>query len=318
MATTESLPGKSQPSELDAGKIVDLIVKAAVVLAAAIYGCGFLVISLHQHSYGLAETNLLRPRVLAAGIWFLFFAALPVVMVTEGRGFRFPSPACERWRHSSGAALYFYTMTSFVLGFGLRLIFEIPSGTESTSPSTGMVALAMMLSAALIASDQFARFPHWLVLPVSIGNCGLLMFCGGRDLFFLHRQSPASIALWFIAISGFVASEMRMRSWKLQLGNWCQSLGISLVILATFSTFYYPKIKTSWGGGAPIPATIYFSKDSPLLPNRNVSAKILDETDAGYYLIGANDKRATFIPRSEVAMVYYSDDGSGSFIVKTK
>jgi hypothetical protein len=85
-----------------------------------------------------------------------------------------------------------------------------------------------------------------------------------------------------------------------------------------FSTIYYPQIQTSWGGGAPISAIIYFTKDSPLLPNRNVSAKILDETDAGFYLVGANDKRATFIPRSGIAMIYYSDDSSGPFIVKTK
>jgi hypothetical protein len=41
------------------------MVKAAVVLAAVIYGCGFLVISIHQFSYGLVELNPLRPRVLA-------------------------------------------------------------------------------------------------------------------------------------------------------------------------------------------------------------------------------------------------------------
>jgi hypothetical protein len=96
------------------------------------------------------------------------------------------------------------------------------------------------------------------------------------------------------------------------------SLGVSLILLVLFSTAYYPQIQTSWGGGAPIPAIIYFAKDSPLLPNRNVSARILDETDGGYYMIGGNDKKATFIPRSEVSMVYYSDDASGPFIVKTK
>jgi hypothetical protein len=121
-----------------------------------------------------------------------------------------------------------------------------------------------------------------------------------------------------MASSWFVALEMRARSWKLQLGNWYQSLGWSITFLAVFSSIYYPQIQTSWGGGAPISAIIYFTKDSPLLPNRNVSAKILDETDAGFYLVGANDKRATFIPRSGIAMIYYSDDSSGPFIVKTK
>jgi hypothetical protein len=63
---------------------------------------------------------------------------------------------------------------------------------------------------------------------------------------------------------------------------------------------------------------MYFTKDSLVSPGRSVSAKIVDETDAGFYVIGGNDKRATFIPRSEVVMVYYSDDTSGPFIIKTK
>ena len=72
------------------------------------------------------------------------------------------------------------------------------------------------------------------------------------------------------------------------------------------------------GRGAPIPATIYFAKDSLVLPGRSVSANILDEVDSGFYIIGGNDKKATFIPRCEVALVYYTDDASGPFVLKTK
>ena len=318
MATSEPTRGNFQASGLDAVRLVDLIAKAAIVLAAVIYGCGFLVVSLHRHSYGLAEPNPLRPKVLAAGILFLVFAALPIVIFIEAKRFRSPSPDCPRYRRTIGAALDFYTLVSFSLGYFLKLIFEIPPLSEPSGPSTGTITLAIALSATIVFADKWERFPHWLVLPASLASCGLLMFCGGRDLFLYHHQSPASIALWFMVISGLISLEMRARSWKLQLGNWPQSLGLSLTALAMFSTIYYPQIQTSWGGGAPIPAIIYFAKDSPLLPNRNISARILDETDGGYYMIGGNDKKATFIPRSEVAMVYYSDDSSGPFVLKTK
>ena len=40
MATNESLPGNVQQAGSDVGKTVDLVVKATVVLAAVIYGCG--------------------------------------------------------------------------------------------------------------------------------------------------------------------------------------------------------------------------------------------------------------------------------------
>jgi hypothetical protein len=111
---------------------------------------------------------------------------------------------------------------------------------------------------------------------------------------------------------------MESRSWKLKTGNWKQSVALGIGAVAAFSSFYYPQIKPSWGGGEPVPSTMYFTKDSLVSPGRSVSAKIVDETDAGFYVIGGNDKRATFIPRSEVVMVYYSDDTSGPFIIKTK
>ena len=77
MATNELVPGESAQPNLEVAKIVDLVAKAAVVFAALIYGAGFLVISLHQYSYGLAGANPFRPKALAAGIWFLFFASAP-------------------------------------------------------------------------------------------------------------------------------------------------------------------------------------------------------------------------------------------------
>jgi len=99
MATSEPTRGNFQASGLDAVRLVDLIAKAAIVLAAVIYGCGFLVVSLHRHSYGLAEPNPLRPKVLAAGILFLVFAALPIVIFIEAKRFRSPSLTA----HDTGA-----------------------------------------------------------------------------------------------------------------------------------------------------------------------------------------------------------------------
>lgn len=133
-----------------------------------------------------------------------------------------------------------------------------------------------------------------------------------------HRPTPSSIALWFVWCSIFASMEMESQPWNIQTGRWRITIGLAFVSVLAFAGFYYPYIKPSWGGGAASPATIYFTKDSPILPGRNVSAKIIDETDGGFYIIGGDDKKATFIPRSAVAMLYYSDDASGPFIVKSK
>jgi hypothetical protein len=75
---------------------------------------------------------------------------------------------------------------------------------------------------------------------------------------------------------------MESQPWNIQTGRWRITIGLAFVSVLAFAGFYYPYIKPSWGGGAASPATIYFTKDSPILPGRNVSAKIIDETDSGF------------------------------------
>ena len=118
MATQEPAIVEPTHSEPDAGKVVDLIVKATVVLAAVLYGFGFLVISIHQYRYGLTEMNLLRPKVLAAGIWFVCFTAVPFVLVLEGSTikFKFTSPDRENWLRRRSTVVYFSAVSCFWLG----------------------------------------------------------------------------------------------------------------------------------------------------------------------------------------------------------
>src|ERR1035437_6458195 len=319
MATEEPAVVEPTHSGPDAGKVVDLIVKATVVLAAILYGFGFLVISIHQYSYGLTEMNLLRPKVLAAGIWFLCFTAVPFVLVLEARTIKSSSPELENWLRRRSTAFYFDAVSCFWLGgiFAGRVL-DFQTATGPPRPSTGTIIIVMMVSGALVLADRWRRFPHWLAVLASLAFGGLLLHCGIRDMFFFHGESVASVALWFFGVSFFAYSEMNGRSWRFGIGNWKQSLALSITAVAGFAGLYYPHIKPSWGGGAPIPATIYFAKDSLVLPGRSVSANILDEVDSGFYIIGGNDKKATFIPRCEVALVYYTDDASGPFVLQTK
>jgi hypothetical protein len=66
-------------------------------------------------------------------------------------------------------------------------------------------------------------------------------------------------------------------------------------------------LKASWGGGSPVNVTIYFSKDSPISPNKAVSAQLVEESDEGYYIVGPKETKAIYVPRSAVALVYFSD-----------
>lgn len=50
--------------------------------------------------------------------------------------------------------------------------------------------------------------------------------------------------------------------------------------------------------------TIYFSKDSAVKPNQSVPVDLVDETDAGFYIVGKDESKAIYVPRNAVSLVY--------------
>jgi hypothetical protein len=83
-----------------------------------------------------------------------------------------------------------------------------------------------------------------------------------------------------------------------------------------FARYYYPHLTASWGGGTPVSVTIYFTKDSAISPNKAVSAQLIEESDEGFYLVGPKETRAIFVPRSAVALVYFSDTVADSPLLR--
>jgi hypothetical protein len=317
MATNLPATGADQQTGPDLAKMIDLAAKSAFIFAAVLYGCGFLVTSIHQYNYGLVAVNPLRPKVLAAGIWLLVFVTIPFVLVMQEGEITPSKPEHEQWQRRRSTTFFFSAAAEFGIGVVLSNAFNLPPDGPK-GPSLITICLVLIVGVILVFADQLKQFPHWLAVSGSVAFGGIVMYCGFRDAFIWHRPSAAFIALWFIAATYLVTLEIRYRSWKFKLGYWIQCVSFSIGAVTAFSTAYYPNIKPSWGGGSPIPATIYFTKDSLIMPSQSVAAKIIDETDGGFYIIGGSDTKATFIPRSAVAMVYYSDDSKGAFITKSK
>ena len=52
--------------------------------------------------------------------------------------------------------------------------------------------------------------------------------------------------------------------------------------------------------------TVYFTKNSLVNPTKSVQAQLIEEYDEGY-IVGPKDSKAIFVPRSAVALIYFSD-----------
>jgi hypothetical protein len=62
---------------------------------------------------------------------------------------------------------------------------------------------------------------------------------------------------------------------------------------------------------------VYLSKGSPVFAGKQVPAKLLDEEDTGFYIVPKQEKRAIFLPRSAVALIYFPDRPSDFTLLRT-
>src|SRR5207302_3594049 len=70
-----------------------------------------------------------------------------------------------------------------------------------------------------------------------------------------------------------------------------------LAALFSFSAEIYPHLKSSLGGGTPVPVVVYLSEVSRILPGQELAAELLEESDSGLYVVQNGQKQALFIPR---------------------
>jgi len=87
-------------------------------------------------------------------------------------------------------------------------------------------------------------------------------------------------------------------------------LAIWFYVAAVFGSVQ-PKV----GGGAPTPVVFYLNKPVAWLDSNTASVSLLDETDQGFYVLASGKSTALFIPRSDVASLYF---GPAEDVMKPK
>jgi len=284
----------------------DTLSKGVAAIAIAAYVCGFLIVSLHHANYGFVGTNPFRPRILAAGAWFMFFTVIPVAIASKYK---------ERsWVSVVGslafALLLFYGMSN-VLFF---LLFDL-GHPPSTSPhhrwsywAWGAATLVAAV-AYMYASNSKKATANFL----AIASGTYVLFTLGmrfQEYMVMHDFEPGDLALWFFIIFAVTVLQLKSKPGDYsgdRIKGLGTDIGLLFLIVFVFGHHYYPHLKASWGGGTPVTVTVYFTKDSAISPNKAVSAQLIEESDEGFYIVGPKESRAMFVPRSSVALVYFWD-----------
>ncbi|HEY6302181.1 MAG TPA: hypothetical protein VIX14_03870 [Terriglobales bacterium] len=60
-------------------------------------------------------------------------------------------------------------------------------------------------------------------------------------------------------------------------------------------------------GGDQVQRTALLHKRLPISPNKAVPARLIEESDEGFYIVVPKETTAIYFPRSAVALVYFLD-----------
>jgi hypothetical protein len=291
-----------------AGPWAETLSKAVAGIVVALYASGFLIVSLYHSRFGFVGTNPFRPRVLAAGAWFFFFTAIPISFAV---GLRKVS-----WFDVAKNA-YSYWIGLFGVSLSLNyLLFQSSPDTSYFGHGKWTWLLLLAILGAVIALDVLSKkkAPQWIAAILSVSVVLYQVALPTKRLLTDHYFDSSSLTLWFFAITLIVKLEIEVRTGRrlAEFGEWSKPLAVLFGLLLLFSREVYPHLKTSWGGGTPANITMYFTKDSLLTPNKATQAQLIEESDEGFYIVGPNESKAVFVPRSAVALIYFSDKPADS------
>lgn len=268
------------------------------------------MVSLHYASYGMVQFDLLRSRVLSAGILLLIFLAISSLEASRIYGlFGFCSPAGtlkQRGLFSSGSisAKQVMELESFVQALLVgSIMFTSLLGFEVRVRYLVILPLgAFEVLVILVIRKYFEKKP----------KSGGILACLSIVLGFIALVDMSGTwfawVMWFwisgemvVSVAGKVMNPAKIRDIKLYTFTfWC------LAVVSGFAYFIYPKINPSLGGGAPVAVELRFGDKSPLDKSMSSRVWLVDESNNGFYILrGRYDRKAVFIPRGLITAVYY-------------
>jgi hypothetical protein len=320
-ASVEQPTAAEQPKSLEQQPAMNLstfdsLLKYIAAFSLLLYCCGYLVASVSSLNWGFYQVAPFRPKVASAGAWFILFLGVPIAAAV----FRWKREELDD-RTNAPASFQFYAIWGLGLGFGTFSLFEL-TPQQFTAYAVFiplLIVVGYFVIGTISGKGKGAVTTKWVVSAASIL---IVAGSGFYDLFKHQFVSVSAIFLWYVLI-GFVFNfAFNMCKGRTTLENLTRGMpyvvSVLLLALSYFGRSYYPHIKASWGGGAPVAVTILFAKESPILPGQYLSTQLLDESDAGLYIAGKTEKRASFIPRNQIASITYSDTPSGELQSKPK
>jgi hypothetical protein len=306
--------GEPKPSEHPLIKVVGWVTQFAAVAIALVYGAGFIIVTFYQARLGISDFNVLRPKIIMAGIAFWILLLLPLGIAFrwfDAFGFSSSRPVGEHrfWetptqRHKTGLrvlriGVFIVLASSFAPGFRL-LLFASQAQPRSTFISVSLFAGVVVC--LVWGKNAFAKSPllfSGLVILLCVAAFVAEATYGNLTIFF--------IACWFVlvpALVGWFSFMLKGETWRSI--EFETQLPIVLGVLLFYSAALYPRLRPQFGGGQPFNVVVFLAEQSPIgASGSQIAAQLIEQTAEGYYLRPTGSESVYFIPRSSVGTVRF-------------
>jgi cytochrome bd-type quinol oxidase subunit 2 len=278
-----------------------------------LYASGYLILSVYCASLGISFHDPFKSKIVATGMTFTLLAGAPIwgayrlFVASDTPKFDFLEGPTARF---SFAVSSLYTFC-ILLAFTSRIFFDYTNNPPRWTKIllVSLFVLDGVVWATIVNSGRIQNYlkgKAWMLatfVMALIAACGYLVATDSSGFGIRH------IAAWFF-ICGMVSLATYYDFAALKQNRHKLPLYIFQVItyVAVYATLIYPHISNRWGGGLPVDVTVTFSKDSSVLPARSAQLKLVEEDDAGIFILTSNGKHAIFVPKASIGAIVFTQD----------
>jgi len=301
----------TSPRRYDIGmaSAIESLVRFAGAGLFVVYAAGFVILSVYESSFGIAQFNPFRTKIIAAGMVFCCLASLPVVAlfldflpgvpVTSDSNLPIPELAQRNQERTVGFSQF--VSTSILLALLSSFLFTLDQGPPRPAVLVYFIILAIIfhVKSSRVVRNRFTTRPRAAILLSGL-SMGVML----AALYWLDSGIVTLMVLWFFFV-GLSAGAIWSSEDKIRyLLNW-RRWPVALILIAVYANFIYGRIQAKYGGGAPVPVTFCLDKPPAWIGSTTFRASLIDETDHGFYVLLPRNEKALFIPRSTVLSLYF-------------
>jgi hypothetical protein len=294
---------------------LEITARATGLFLAAVYGTGFLIVAIHHAQYGIAQFDPLKPKIFSTGAVFFVLMAAPVMLAFRAFnifGLRPKNPAfpltCKPENVTLLKIVVGLSLLPAMLGLSNLFVFFFET-FDDWKPWGITSLLIVMVGFVVIGIFETKHFDkHPSLFAVSDFVLAILLVV---VMYRFQDHHHMEFILWSYGVGiGAILLSKVLRVEEIKQFEWERQVSLIAIVLLTYSTAIYGKIKPSFGGGAPTSVVLYFSGTTPISNSDSANVLLLEETDHGYYVLkNAQEPTAYFLRRELVSAMHFEKQG---------